>query len=185
MTLKRAIGTLVLCLVFLGPLGCKGIRSADYFPLELGQRWHYLIDDEGDIGEVTIEATEKDGERYVLQQMVDHGDYEMTFPYSLDENTYVTISDTGVTGENDWPFMLLRFPLDEGKNWWAYRSDSATVLGKVAVSVIAGEFENCYKVGYNLDGSEYEYVIWFAPGVGIVKTVEDDSYTWELVSTNF
>jgi len=185
MIFKHAIGTLALCLVFLAPLGCKGIRSADYFPLELGQRWHYFIDDEGDEGEVTIEATERDGERYVLQQTVNHGENELTFPYSTDENTYITVSDTGVTGEYDRPFILLRFPLDEGKSWWAYRSDSATVLGKVAVSVMAGDFENCYKIGYNLVGSDYEYVIWFAPKVGIVKIVEENSYTWELTSTSF
>jgi hypothetical protein len=185
MAFRQVVITLAIGFAFIVPLGCKGTRWADYFPAELGQRWHYYMDDEGYESEVTVEVTERAGESYVLRSTLDHGEDEMNFPYPVGENTNITVSDTAVTGDNNWPFTLLKFPLAEGMSWPTFRSDTATVLGKVSVSVTAGDFDDCYKVGYNQVGSDYEYVLWFAPKVGIVKIVEDDDYIWELTSTNF
>jgi hypothetical protein len=184
MAFRRVVMAITIVLAFIIPLGCRGIRSIDYFPAELGQRWRYHLDVDGYESEVTVEVTEKAGGSRVLRSTLDSGEDEMNFPYPVGENTDITISDTAVTGENTRPFVLLRFPLAEGMSWPAFRSDTATVLGKVSVTVTAGDFDDCYKVGYGRVGSYYEYVIWFAPKVGIVKIAEDEDYIWELTSTN-
>jgi hypothetical protein len=187
---KYLFGVLPIALLSLVLAGCKGARPTDYLPLKLANEWRYRLNDYGDSSDVSVRVVEKAGDKYVLEEGIVFGECEMEFPFVADDANLVAVSDSAVILENPLPLVLLSLPLDVGKSWSTSGSDSATVLGKVAVSVIAGEFENCYKVVYDFrsSGYAYDYVLWYAPAVGVVKTYEGNefgSYIWELVSTSF
>jgi hypothetical protein len=144
---------------------CKS-EEGDYFPLRLGATWHYVVPYEGSF---SIEVVDAVGARYTVKGQSDES-LEGVWPFSdADGDTetyYVESGDTTRYG-NENSIVLIR-PIETGVTWSDQYFDSVCVLGKERVTVPAGEYNNCAKVGYFHD-EEVEWYIWFAPGVGIVK----------------
>lgn len=116
------------------------------------------------------------------------------------------VTDSGVTfyGYSMAPtpdsWAILSFPLTTGKKWTrVYNSDyrgSSEVIGTETVTVPAGTF-TCIKVKTNfamlLFGMNKEIYDWYAPNVGLVKTMDITATTsggpaittTEMTSKNF
>jgi hypothetical protein len=171
--------------------------SDNCFPLELGSRWTYNATYGSSQGTFTISVTEVDGIRHFAKG-VTQGDVSLQdiFPFcSLDNDTncYYTVSgDTIWLGSKDYvaPTLVLVQPVSVGVVWryphWS-DYDSAQVLSKVDVSVPAGTYTGCYKIGYGYYGSgEASCYVWYAPGVGAVKgeTSWQPGPRFELVSAD-
>jgi|CXWL01.1.fsa_nt_gi hypothetical protein len=80
----------------------------------------------------------------------------------------------------------LKFPLQKGTEWIISPRRYTIEALDAEVATVAGVFKNCLRVAYLIaegDGGSGER--WYAPGVGLVKIVENDEgdpFTHELIS---
>lgn len=80
----------------------------------------------------------------------------------------------------------LKFPLQKGTEWIISPRRYTIEALDAEVSTLAGRFTGCLRVAYLIaegDGGSGER--WYAPGVGLVKIVENDEgdpFTHELIS---
>jgi hypothetical protein len=166
---------------------CQERRAPDYFPLAVGHRWTYTVDEGGDFGEAELEVVESDGGQFTLRQSALTEEVWLEFPFWPSADVHVTRTDSEVVCPDGEVYRLLKLPLEVGAGW-VHGPDSAFALDKVPVSVPAGDFEDCYRVAYrftSLNGHEFLY-IWYAPDIGIVRI--DDLFggvTAELHAVNF
>jgi len=166
--------SLFLCL-FLLLFSCTGSgieEQADYFPNADGNWWKYQYSDS-----LTLRL-ELSGVRNIGNEQVQI----FIWNYEDDTNTdYLSKKETEIiyfpTPESWTAFTLVKFPLEEGNSWQAFRviilSDTTTIIAyveeKQSVSVPAGEFENCYPIYYENQTLTQPIRIYFAPDIGPVK----------------
>ncbi|OPX18111.1 hypothetical protein BXT86_02895 [candidate division WOR-3 bacterium 4484_100] len=159
-------------------VGCGG--KADYFPLTVGNVWNYTTiktttmttpdtswsDTTTMKTEITQETT-LDNETSVFEYVTTIDTYVGT-TYIQETDEYILEYENKADTEPDTSLAL---PIEEGKTW-TVRKDSAytftaVVLGKESVTVPAGTYDDCWKIGYITDNDTvFSYL---APDIGMVK----------------
>jgi hypothetical protein len=145
---------------------------ADYFPNADGNWWEYQYSDTLTLrlelsGVATIGGEE-------VQNLIWNYDDDINTDYILKKETEIIHYSTS----QSWTaFTLVKFPLEEGNSWQAYRviimSDTITTTAyveeKQTISVPAGEFDDCYPIYYENQSLSQPIRIFFVPDVGPVK----------------
>ena len=162
--------------------------QADYFPNADGSWWEYQCSDT-----LTLKL-ELSGVETIGGEEVQN----LIWNYENDTNTdYILKKEKEIvhyaTPESWTAFTLVRFPLEEGNSWQAYRviimSDTITTTAYVEerqrITVPAGEFDDCYPIYYENQSLSQPMRIFFAPDVGPVKFeyatgVEEELTDYEL-----
>ena len=170
-----------------GGTGLGGSR--DYFPLRTGNSWMYQSTTaDGKHSEFTIkvlnEATENGDTQYLVETVSTfqpiHDWYSKPSGWVLlHKEEYVK---SGTKGEFQPTRQLLKNPLADGDSWtWKGKGmmgldieESNRVSGPETVSVPAGKF-SAMKVTTQVvqGGSPVTKTYWYAPGVGLVKSITD------------
>jgi hypothetical protein len=177
-----------LSLVASGPARCDEL-SESYFPLKEGMRWEYNVTtDQGETKKLLITN---------LAPRDMNGSKVTPRKWELGGGTFIEFmkqDDTGVyryaeqKGGNASPNLItpmechLKFPIAPGNSW-----NMATRLGNITLSlnltvesvsdevkVPAGTFKDCVKVkqvGENDVGTSVMGYEWYAPKVGVVKSM--------------
>lgn len=160
------------------PAGKTEAKAADYFPLKVGTKWTYRIDN-GSGQKVRLSrqvtGTEADGSarlEIITDQQKDRGTERVL---TNGQGVFrVEMSGYAVTP----PLCLLKYPAKPGQTW---DSDMKTGVGPLAkvhgsqgapeeVEVPAGKYRAIPCTIVVTAGSEKSTnVFWFAEGVGIVK----------------
>lgn len=212
MRTTRSIAALLLALFLLTPgQGWGDELSASYFPLKEGMRWEYnVMSDQGATKKLLITNL---APREVSGAKVTPRKWE------LGGSTFIELmkqDETGVyryaeqKGEQAPPSLItpmechLRFPIAEGSSWrMAAKLGKSTVNVSLTieslsdeVKVPAGTFKDCIKikqVGENDAGTSVMGYEWYAPKVGVVKSIvtikqkskegpKSETRTYQLVS---
>ena len=184
------VAALVLSLSGLMPGGARCDElSESYFPLQEGMRWEYNVtSDQGETKKLIITnlaPREVNGKKVTPRKWVERGN---TFFELMEKD------DTGIyryaeqKGENAPPILItpkechLRFPITQGNSWNMTTTvdNSALNLSLTIesvsddVTVPAGSFKDCVKikqVGENDAGAAVMGYEWYAPKVGVVKSM--------------
>jgi hypothetical protein len=168
------------------------------FPNEIGNGWSYLVTD-------TINGESRTLGVYISDSVTIYGGskgltwlyidsewvYYTDFIFTFDDSIWFFRETVG------YPYRMLDFPLEIGKNW-SYNVqggiDVCSVLTVEKVNVTAGEFD-AFRVetGVNFLALDPIYFskLWIVPGVGIVKMeiatgfrIIESYEIWELISYN-
>lgn len=159
--------------------GCGG--AVNYYPLSVGNTWDYSI--AGTITspdttfettgsqnvEITEETTLDDGtevfEQMTITTMVDPDTtVDTTYTYTEETEDYILgYDDKADTTADTW----LELPIEDGNTWDVNDDMSAVVLGKEDVSVPAGDYGDCWEIGYITDSDTV--FVYFADGIGMVR----------------
>jgi len=131
--------------------------AATYVPLAVGNQWTYTVDYLGQLGEMTIEIVQQEGEWFVDNR-----------------GTMLSIDHRGV---RDRERYLITFPLQENRSWVAFTSptqrETRTVLTvDMPVDTPAGHFEGAVAIETAIAAGPdmlLKSVHYFVPKVGIVK----------------
>jgi hypothetical protein len=193
--------------LFLGMAGnarCDEL-SESYYPLKTDMRWEYLvISNTSDTKKLTITnlaPQEVQGKKVTPRKWDLGGHVFIEFMEKDDSGIYRYAEQVGEKGA---PTLVtpkechLRFPITEGNSWnMATKLGSSTLnvtltLESVSeeVKVPAGTFKDCLKikqVGGNDAGASVMGYEWYAPKVGIVKslvTIKQKSKEGNIVSDN-
>ena len=212
MRTTRSLAALLVALSLLTPgLGWGDELSESYFPLQEGRRWEYnVVSDQGATKKLLITnqaAREVNGVKVTPRK------------WELGGSTFIEFmkqDETGVyryaeqKGESAPPSLItpmechLKFPIAEGSSWnmAAKVGNSSVNLSLTieslsdAVKVPAGTFKDCVKVkqvGENDAGTSVMGYEWYAPKVGVVKSIvtikqkpkegpKSETRTYQLVS---
>ena len=178
-------------------IGCGPVGTS-YFPLSIGNKWNYTItttytdttatpdsvwvDTGTRTVEITCEATLDNGSR-VLETVINITD-TLYYQETGDVRYYYNKSD------EDYYYTELDLPIEEGKTWTALTSPfgmvNAVVLGKEDVNVPAGNYDDCWKLGYIFlmrQGALDTTYVYYAEGVGMVKSSLITHATWPIITT--
>ncbi|HLW66120.1 MAG TPA: hypothetical protein VKS79_12485 [Gemmataceae bacterium] len=182
------ISHLMILAVLAGPAQLpEATKPVSYYPLKVGNTWHYKLGDKKASTKVT--ALEKIGDLMTarIETIIDGN-------VVANENIAETadgIVRVAVNGQKaDKPVLLLKLPPNKGDSWDINTKIAGeTVKGKFTVSeeevqVPAGKFKAVTSSGdFQLNGEPARFGYWFAPDVGIVKVsmvAMDVDLTWEL-----
>jgi DUF3108-like len=173
-------------------LAAPALKDPDgglYYPTRPGAKWVY--DNEGEeYTHVVTRVEDVDGAKVVS---VARAVGDRVIPVRT-----VTVSDKGLfqpedAGEKlDPPFCYLKLPAKAGDTWEAngvhqgktFLRGTRTVAGVEDVEVPAGKFK-CVRVEWTCTlnaGRKYTVTVWYAPGVGEVKSAMDGKDTTLLKS---
>ena len=188
--------TPLAAVVLLGSLSAAPVpkaakKSADHYPLALGDKWEYVRNEDATqvwAEEVTgVEA--KDGGTVATVRIApNNGRNAYDTSYKVDKagwyfNTHGEVS-------YDPPAMFLKADMQAGDTWesnyqyggTAYET-TVTVGEAEKVTVPAGEYTALpVTIRYNTPARGREYTNWIVPGVGMVKQVVAGRVTQELKS---
>jgi hypothetical protein len=208
----RSIAALLLTVSLLTPCLSWGDElNESYFPLKEGMRWEYdVISDQGATKKLLITNL---APREVSGAKVTPRKWELGGSIFIE---LMKQDETGVyryaeqKGETAPPSLItpmechLRFPIAEGGSWnMAVKLGNSTVNVSLTieslsdeVKVPAGTFKDCVKVkqvGENDAGTSVMGYEWYAPKVGVVKSIvtikqkskegpKSETRTYQLVS---
>ena len=150
-----------------------GPLPADYFPLAVGNRWHYESS-EGDRFSPVTETwriVERRGRDYVLeirQSLLADG-----LP-----SEFVSVSPAGVAERprTGAPIeFILKSPVRVGTTWKTGAGRFEITGLSESVVVPAGVFEGCLEVRFRAHNGQAAAVTLYAPGVGMVR--RDETFT--------
>jgi len=188
--MSRALFLLAACVVVF-TAGCsKDQRSVippgDYYPLAVGDTWTYRMSPGTKLydAQVTATRTIENTKTYAMA-------VEDTYSYLVVRNDGVYEYGQGDPSEPkvavlfDPPQLVYKLPFEEDSTWNApvladpteKNSETVYVDGQVdgveSVTVPAGTFARCVRVTVDdpRDAPADRTDLWFAPNVGIVKTV--------------
>ena len=154
-------------------------KTPDYYPLKVGNKWHYLVVLSNGRKVVFLHQITKiedvDGKRMARVETVVNGEIKSTeqicanadgvFRYRTDDVPYTP------------PACILKYPVKEGETWSAklkigdMPADVSSKSGsKEEVQVPSGTFQTIpVKTEMLASGSRVKITSWFAPEVGIVR----------------
>ncbi|MFA4902988.1 MAG: hypothetical protein WC600_09595 [Desulfobaccales bacterium] len=195
---------LALSLVLPGSARCDEL-SESYYPLKADMRWEYLVisnaSDTKKLIITNLTPQEVQGKKVTPRKWDLGGHIFIEFIEKDDSGIYRYAEQIGEKGA---PTLVtprechLRFPITEGNSWnMATKIGNSTLdvtltLESVSeeVKVPAGTFKDCLKikqVGGNDAGASVMGYEWYAPKVGIVKslvTIKQKSKDGNIVSDN-
>lgn len=179
---SRRICLVVSVVCLLAPAAQAGDKTPNYYPLQVGNEWHYQADSGGKKESIVTKITKKDKvdgiEMAVLEGMAGG---------KVVATEHLVQSDKGVfrhrfnNQPSDPPFPLLRYPVKAGDKWMGkvqFAGADATYTAVAAeednVEVPAGKYKT---VRVRVDLAEGDNKItttyWWADGIGFVKqTIE-------------
>jgi hypothetical protein len=189
----------VFCVV-LFLLGCKlndGVlrrASGDYFPLRTGSEWRYDRN-----GTTSIVQVQGDSIAYNYPTTVVLEDFAEQYWIKSEGLVRKFVNRVVNRGGTDYPLeqryrQFYVLPFVEGQAWSDDFRDTVSVLGETIayrhqidgrvvgttrVGVLAGDFSDCYEVDLNettvINDSTATSVTqeWYAPGIGLVKRIQD------------
>ena len=157
----------------LGEESVRGPLPADYFPLAVGNRWHYESSEGDSFSPVTEtwRIVERRGRDYVLEirQSLLAGE----LPSEL-----VSVSSAGVAVQpraGAPVAFLIKSPVRLGTTWETAAGRFEITELSESVVVPAGVFEDCLKIRFRAHNGQAAAVTLYAPGVGMVQ--RDESFT--------
>ena len=210
--MTRNLAALLLALSLLTPgQGWGDELSESYFPLKEGMRWEYdVISSQGATKKLLITnlaPREVSGVKVTPRKWELGGATFIEF-MKLDESGVYRYAEQ--KGESGAPSLItpmechLRFPIAEGSSWkMAAKVGTSTVKVSLTmeslsdeVKVPAGTYKDCIKikqVGENEAGTSVMGYEWYAPKVGVVKSLvtikqqskegaKSETRTYQLVS---
>lgn len=149
----------------------------DYYPVQIGTRWHYRVEAADKQGQMTMQVgkIEKIDDQ-VLARM------ESLTKGRVTGSEHIRSDATGihrhrVNGlECTPPLCLLRYPVKDGESWESEirmgeeKAKVKCTVGKDEVEVPAGKYKAVTtRVELEQAGKKFVFVYWFVPGVGVVK----------------
>ena len=173
----------------------------DYFPMAKGYWWKYQIVEKKTEFTIKVAGTEKVGDHscFKLDTVAGNDKHMFSEYYSKTPGKILWPREVYVTAKRTVDFKPPRIqihnPLKIGDTWsWKGKGmmgidieDSAKVLKTEKVTVPAGTF-NCVVVQVNTvqGGANIEKTYWYAPNVGMVKSVTKTSaFTSNVVLTKY
>ncbi|HUT03862.1 MAG TPA: hypothetical protein VM163_08235 [bacterium] len=158
--------------------GVEIVSRNDYLPLAEGYSWTYFAEGSGESGQGTavVEDAQADGDIYEFH-VFQEGDTDVELIF-LDDGGDIYVRDVIIDGDSSCSDDQLILPadLDEGDHWTVQFTAeglpitaTVTVEGQEDVSVLAGDFEDCWRLQV---GTLFDIVtgdLWFAKDVGLVK----------------
>ncbi len=195
---------LVLFLLMPGQARCDELGES-YFPLKEGMKWEYLvISDKSDTKKLIITnlaPREVEGKKVTPRKWDLGGHVFIEFMENDGSGIYRYAEQAGETGS---PTLVtpkechLKFPISEGNNWTMTTQLGNNTLNvncaiesvSEDVKVPAGTYKDCLKikqVGSNDAGTSVMGYEWYAPKVGIVKsmvTIKQKSKEGTITSEN-
>jgi hypothetical protein len=184
------VAALILSLSLLMAGNVRGDElSESYFPLKAGMRWEYnVMSGQGGPQKLIITnlaPREVNGVK-VTPRKWEMGGASFIELMEKDDSGIYRYAEQGA--ENQPPVMItpkeyhLKFPVTQGSSWnMTTRLDNNTVKVSLTVesvsdevTVPAGTFKDCLEikqVGENAAGASVLAYEWYAPGVGIVKSM--------------
>jgi hypothetical protein len=179
----RAIAGFVV--VILATLSCRGQEAkspdkpADYYPLKVGNKWHYLVE-LGNGRKVVflyqiVKIENVDGKRRARVEMVVNGEVKGTEHIGVDGAGVFRyrINEQPISP----PACLLKYPVKEGETWTTETKvgdQPVTMSAKTGiheeVQVPAGKYRAIsVKTDRTENGIPVRVTSWFAPDVGMIK----------------
>ena len=150
------------------------LTASDYFPLSIGTTWTYTrTENDKEPYDHSVNVTGKvnnGGKMY--HRLSEQGPWKFTDFRIEDNSVYAFFDDEDV--------VFLKFGVVPGTRWESgviagTYTRTGTFIGTETVETPAGTFENCAhfvtKVVYG-ETSYDSYDLWYAPGVGLVKSVK-------------
>ena len=184
---------MILFFIVLFIIGCSK-EPQNYFPLAVGYEWDYrqIINTiiQQDIRSDTLslfswrisgDTTLDNGTPvFIVDLSLLPVYYEETEGYILQ---YTDLDDT-------IPDTIMALPLENGKTWRVDSDKTAEVTTLENISVIAGTYQDCWKVMFiSNNDTLFKY---YAPDIGLIKQYEAEvsgdtifEYTFELVDMFF
>ena len=170
--------------------------SADYFPLRVGNRWVYRIEEEGSrqlIMEVlnydSLYSVSVEGQEQLMERKMGVVNIvsELITTYQGDRVSFGKIYE---------PYLILPFINHDSWSeqftlWTVYKGDTLyknliiniDSVGILSIDVPFGKFDNTYRLKRTRIEDEDTVISyeWFAPNIGLVrKEIPADSLIWEL-----
>lgn len=152
----------------------EDLSVAQYFPLAVGNRWVYQIQDRTDGAPPAMEywdiQREEQG-RFILrirQSNLTTGGFEESFLPTPDGIKRIAAE---TTRKEDPPFFL-KGPLREGTTWVDEDGTYEITGADKTLTVPAGEFSRCIEITNTRQGGKATVITLFAPGVGMVQRHE-------------
>ena len=166
-------------------IGCGGDEVENFFPLAVGNVWHYdllftemNVDTTEYTGTSTTEITQEttlDNNVAVFEQVTTMVWDDTTVMMNSVDTTYIQETEDYILIYYDLadtePDTSLALPIEEGNTWTVYADTTDTltaeVVGQEDVTVPAGTYTDCWDITYMSLGQTQDD--WFAPEVGVVR----------------
>ena len=173
---------ILTCLVALPACGKKNPvetnpTQPDYFPVSTGSWWKYSSF-WGQMDSIGMMDTLVNGQIVYKTFTIVFGDTHTSYIYksAKEIRKYLFLSDTS------FYTTIMKLPLYVGSKWqnrtWGVIYDSSYVVGMMTTGVPAGSFNSCFHVlkkWHPVNEEPSEANSWYAPGVGLVLTVDWDT----------
>jgi hypothetical protein len=150
-----------------------------YFPIKVGAKWVYEWSDSSGKEEATLQVSavkEQRGAYIVTVDSVSEDGNELV--------EVISVSKTGLCRLQLWnsklnpPFRMLVLPFVKGRKWQndtANYKGSSVIERKERVVILAGTFDAIrVQSEYTLDGNDLSRTCWYAPNIGLIKSVSGD-----------
>jgi hypothetical protein len=169
--------TLITCLVLLGSTTLTWAQESvvsRYFPLAVGNRWVYEIQDRMDgapPAEEVWEVVREEHSAFVLrirQSDLTTGGFEESFLPTTGGVKRIARE----TRDKDNPPFFLKEPFEAGTAWEDEDGVYEITATEKTVVVPAGSFSHCLEVTNQRRGGKATVVTLYAPGVGVVQREE-------------
>ena len=181
------LSQLLILALLTGPAQPPAPKDGPFYPLQVGNAWHYKVGDKK--ATMKVVAMEKIGDLMTsrIETIVDGN-------VSANENIAQTaggLMRVAVDGEKySKPIMFLKLPPMKGESWNVDSKIPGTALkgkfvaGDDEIEVAAGKFKCATSSGeLQINGQPAQFGYWFAPNVGIVRLtmkVGGMELTWDL-----
>lgn len=169
--------------------------AADYFPLKVGNKWVYKIDDATDMTSIVSGVEDIAGLKYSTVETSIAGKITQKEYYSKQANNVISLKsiryeEIKVEVTYEPPKIWIKYPLYPGRIWlekikenikkssgdrdMKEISRTVKVLAEEIITVPAGTFK-CFKIGITQDskGGKNSFFLWYADRVGIIKQESD------------
>jgi len=154
---------MIACIAIIS--GCKK-EEGPIMPLKVGNTWKYVHTFYDKLDTVVSRISEVKGDEYLM------GNGSSIF------NCWSLKHDGLYAGLNYARINLVPLPLEKGRKWNNRYGEEIEIVGREKIRTKAGRF-NCWRIHYQRGAPSSTF--WFAPGVGLVKAL-DDYHEWELLS---
>ncbi len=147
---------------------------SQYFPLAIGNRWVYEVQDRTDGAPPTEEyweVTREEQGAFVLRihpSDLTTGGFEESFIPTTDGIKRMAAE----TKDKEQPPFYLKGPLQVGTTWQDEDGEYEITALHKTVTVPAGKFSHCVEVTNRRKGGKATVVTLYAPGVGVVQREE-------------
>lgn len=155
-----------------------------YFPTTPGAKWVY--DEAGSESVFVASAVEeRKGTKVVTVERDDRSG--RVAEEVMEVSATGTVRTHGRSGVLDAPLEILRVPFRVG-DVWAFKSGglegTKTVVAVETIKVPAGTFEAvCVDTAYTFGGQKRQSTAWYAPNVGIVKVIQQDTNSTRVLKS--